>query len=163
MSAWSQRISNRLRPFRLVRAPSDLLLLVQIAGFALVVPALMRCKPERLGRMLEPRGGCGPLRAERVRKIVEMTSAVLWAGRPLLRVSCLPRGLTHYYFLRRAGLDVSLCFGMGRQGESYGGHCWLVSDGEPYLESEDPRPLYTEFIRIPHAAAPVAGRIETTA
>jgi hypothetical protein len=50
--------------------------------------------------------------------------------------------VTHYYFLRRAGLDVELSFGMGKLDDQYAGHCWLVKDGEPFLEDSDPRPRY---------------------
>jgi hypothetical protein len=60
----------------------------------------------------------------------------------------LTRGLTRYFFLRRAGLDVVLCFGMGRHDTEVLAHCWLVKNGEPFLEAEDPRPLYVEMYRI---------------
>jgi hypothetical protein len=59
--------------------------------------------------------------------------------------------LTRYYFLRRVGMDVSLCFGMGRHDKGFMGHCWLVKDGEPFLEVEDPRPRYLEIYRISRA------------
>ena len=70
------------------------------------------------------------------------------AGRPLVRPGCLTRGVTRYYFFRRDGMDVSLCFGMGKFDEEFVGHCWLVKDGVPFMEPRDPRPLYTEMYRI---------------
>jgi hypothetical protein len=59
-------------------------------------------------------------------------------------------GITLYYFLKRAGADVDLCFGLGAVdgGDGFDGHCWLVLAGEPYLEPRDPRPLYTEMYRF---------------
>jgi len=69
-------------------------------------------------------------------------------GRPLVRPGCLTRGLTRYYFFRRDGMDVSLCFGMGQVKEEFAGHCWLVKDGVPFMETRDPRPLYAEMYRI---------------
>jgi hypothetical protein len=63
--------------------------------------------------------------------------------------NCLTRGLTLCYFLRRAGLDVSLAFGMGRIGGQLGGHCWLTLGGAPFLEEPDPKLLYAEFFTIP--------------
>jgi hypothetical protein len=45
-------------------------------------------------------------------------------------------------------MDVALCFGMGRLDKEFIGHCWLVRDGEPFLEAEDPRPRYTEMYRV---------------
>jgi hypothetical protein len=70
-----------------------------------------------------------------------------------VRRGCLTRGLTRYYFLRRAGMDIALCFGMGRRNGEFMGHCWLVKDNEPFLEAEDPRPLYTVMYRISRAGA----------
>lgn len=58
-------------------------------------------------------------------------------GLPGIRRSCLTRGVTLYYFLTRAGVDVSLCFGVGTVDGVMGAHCWLVKDGEPYLERGD--------------------------
>ncbi len=70
-------------------------------------------------------------------------------GRPLVRPGCLTRGITGYYVLRRAGLDVALCFGIGPVREAgLAGHCWLVLDGEPVLETTDPRLAFTELARI---------------
>jgi len=67
----------------------------------------------------------------------------------LVRPGCLTRGITGYYILRRAGLDVALCFGMGPVRDPGGaGHCWLVLNGEPVLEAVDPRPAFTELVRL---------------
>ena len=156
MRSWSRKLRNRLRPLQLVRSPGDLLLLLQLTGFALAVPILLRLRLATLSRLLEPRRRPQGADPERVRQIVALVSAVLWAGRPVTRVSCLPRGLTHYFFLRRVGLDVSLAFGMGREGETYAGHCWLVVEGEPFLEREDPRLRYGELYRLPMPASPAA-------
>jgi hypothetical protein len=38
---------------------------------------------------------------------------------------------------------------MGKREEGFTGHCWLVKDGEPFLEVQDPRPLFTEMHRFP--------------
>jgi len=70
-------------------------------------------------------------------------------GRPLVRPGCLTRGITGYYILRRAGLDVALCFGMGSvRDPGAAGHCWLVLGGEPVLEAADPRAAFTELVRL---------------
>ena len=53
------------------------------------------------------------------------------------------------FFLRRAGLDVRLAFGVGPTRGEHAGHCWLVLDGSPFLEDRDPRPLFTEMITVP--------------
>ena len=70
-------------------------------------------------------------------------------GKPLVRPGCMTRGITGYYVMRRAGLDVALCFGIGPVREvGTTGHCWLVLDGEPVLEGADPRLAFTELVRL---------------
>jgi len=110
----------------------------------------MRLKLARLAALLEPGSAAGPIDPTRAYKICSYTEKAIQLGRPAVRHGCLTLGLTRYYFLRRAGMDVSLHFGMGRVGEkgSFDGHCWLTQDGEPYYESRDPRPLYVEMWRI---------------
>ena len=71
-----------------------------------------------------------------------------------MRGDCLARGMTLYYFLCRMGYPVTLEFGVGDVGGRIEGHCWLVMDGEPILESRDPRGVFREIFSIP--AAPPA-------
>jgi hypothetical protein len=75
--------------------------------------------------------------------------AVLGRFGRLVSTSCLTRGLTRYYFLRRAGVPVTLCFGVGWPDGRFEAHCWLSRDGEPFLEARDPRPVFGETYRIP--------------
>ena len=130
------------------RSISDALLFFQVLFFAAAVPFLLRLKISRVQTLLEPRTPSSAHR-NRVELINEYVEMAIRAGRPLVRPGCLTRGVTRYFFLRRNGLDVSLCFGMGQDNEEFVGHCWLVKDGVPFLEPRDPRPLYTEMYRIP--------------
>jgi hypothetical protein len=102
----------------------------------------MRLRLPRLEALLEPKSIPPPPEPARVREIMGCVDAAIQAGRPLIRSTCLTRGVTAYTFLRRAGLDVTLCFGIGKAGEAISAHCWLAVDGEPFMESRDPRPLY---------------------
>jgi len=52
--------------------------------------------------------------------------------------------VTLYRFLRRAGADVSLRFGVGMMDGAIAGHCWIVYRGEPLAERRDPRGLFVE-------------------
>jgi hypothetical protein len=106
-----------------------------------------------MARLLEPtatplQSTADPRAAEALARRIDRW---LRAGWPLVRRGCLTRGLTRYRFLREAGFDVSLRFGIGEVNGRFEGHCWLVHDERPFLEKQDPRPVYTEIWRIsPH-------------
>jgi hypothetical protein len=126
------------------------LLILRILVYALAVPAMTRTKLtswERFaggGPAAEP--GAGP---EAEQKMVDCVDAVLVAFQPVVRPGCLVKGLTRYHFLRKAGVDVSLRFGVGQVGGSLMGHCWLVKDGRPFLEPGRPDHTYIETFRLP--------------
>jgi hypothetical protein len=126
---------------------SDVFLFFQVLFFAAAVPFLLRLKLSRVEALLEPRIPSSADR-DRVEQIAEYVEMAIREGHPLVRPGCLTRGLTRYYFFRRVGMDVSLCFGVGQVKEEFVGHCWLVKDGVPFMEARDPRPLYAEMYRI---------------
>jgi hypothetical protein len=69
--------------------------------------------------------------------------------------------LTLYYFLRRAGLDVVLCFGArwrDKQKEQLTGHCWLERGGKPFLECEGCDRYSDPIYRLPAAGSVLADR-----
>jgi hypothetical protein len=121
----------------------------QIACFAALAPLLTRMRIDRLARMLEPARLPAPPSISGARDLAAQVDQVLRAGRPLIRSGCLVQGITRYYFLRRAGVQVVLCFGIGTQAGSFVGHCWLDLNGEPFLEQTDPRLYFTEMYRFP--------------
>jgi hypothetical protein len=135
------------------RSPGGRLLPLRVLLFGLTVPLLLRLKLERLASRLEPAAPppppADPGAAEALARRIDFW---LKAWRPLVRAGCLTRGITQYRFLRRAGFDVSLRFGIGELKGDLDGHCWIVKDGEPFLEKRDPRPLYSETYRIPWEA-----------
>lgn len=134
------------------RSAGELALTLRILGVAAAVPAITRLSLPRQASILEPRRRRRPDPA-RSAWLAENVDRILMAGRPLVRPGCLTRGLTHYYFLRRAGADVRLAYGIGEMDGRTEGHCWLVRDGEPYLEREDPRAHFVETYRVPHVRA----------
>ena len=129
------------------RSIPDAFLFIQVLFIAAAVPFLMRLKLSRLKALLEPRIPWSGER-DRAEQIAEYVELAIRKGRPLVRPGCLTRGVTRYYFLHRDGVDVSLCFGMGQVKEEFVGHCWLVKDGVPFMETQDPGPLYAEMFRI---------------
>lgn len=125
---------------------------LRVLGFAAAVPLLLRVvKLPQLGDRLEPDDPpappTGPMEVERLIRRIDRLIRVGW---PVVRRGCLVRGITRYRFLREAGVDVTLCFGIGRLPgqESFTGHCWLEMDGRAVAEPQEPRPIYTETYRV---------------
>lgn len=141
MSLSRATVARRLRRQRGVS-------LLEAAAVAVAAPLLARLSLERLQRCLEP-----PPRSSRrpadpgqvIERAGRRVGRLIRWGRPLVRPGCLTRGMTGYYVLRRAGLDVALCFGIGPGAV---GHCWLVLDGEPVLEPAGPPTAFTELVRL---------------
>lgn len=138
------------QPTAKMSAISKAFLFARISLFATAVPFLMRLKLSRVAAVLEPHTTPQAVDPDHLKRIAAYVETAIRRGKPLVRSGCLTRGLTRYYFFRRAGLDVSLYFGMGRigDGKEFMGHCWLVRDGRPYLEVVDPRPLYTKMAQV---------------
>ena len=120
---------------------------VGAVAVAAAAPALARLRPARLVRVLSlaarrpPGAGLAPEALTRAERALGIVGRV----RPQ---SCLTRGITRFVVLRRAGMPVELVFGMSAAG-SDGGHCWLELEGQPYLETTDPRRLFPEVFRVP--------------
>ncbi len=150
--SWS-RSRRRLERAREVLRTADRRLLVEMIVFASAVPMLTRLKPAHLHRILARRRNAVPASAETEARIVEHFHLARRIARPLVGTGCLTRGVTLCYFLRRAGVDVSLCFGMGKIDGEFLGHCWLTRTGVPFLESRDPHLLYTRIFSIPQDVA----------
>jgi hypothetical protein len=119
------------------------------------VPLLFKLKLTVLSRILECR-----IRSARGRRndsikgeqIIRCVEIAMTTGQPLVRARCLVRAVTLFYFLRRAGMDLTLCFGAalkeGRLVEA-AGHCWLIKNGQPYLEERDPSVNFVPIYRLP--------------
>lgn len=130
---------------------------IRVVLFGAVVPLLLRRAPlPRLAERLEPKKvSPPPSDPEAAEALVRRIDRLLWRAWPLVRRGCLVRGVTRYRFLRLAGFDAVLCFGMGRPEEASAvmGHCWIEQGGRALAEPRQPRPIYKEMFRIsPHAA-----------
>lgn len=152
MKTWWSRIHRRGRVLRQLRGAAEWWLFLRALFFAAGVPLLMRLNLPRLGWLLEPRAARAigsPAARPRPERVVRCVESAIAFGAPLVRPKCLTRGLTLYYFLRRAGLDLRLCFGTSWQGGRLSGHCWLAKDGAPFLEENDPRVTYAPIYALP--------------
>ncbi len=144
---------DRAYALTLLRGPRDWLKLAQVSLFATAVPLVVRLPLPRLARLLtrapRPRAP-RPVEIERLERVTSLAPRIC---RPLVRGGCLTRGLTLFWFLRRAGVEVELRFGLDPSaGVPADGHCWLTLDGEPYLEANDPQ-RFTELYRLPLLAS----------
>ncbi len=148
MKNYCAKIARRLAILPRFRSLSDVLLFSHIVLFAATVPQLHLPLP-RLMALLRPRTAPPVFRPARIQHITDYVDTAIQAGSPLIENRCYIRGLTLYYFLSRAGLDVELCFGVGSQDAGHPRHCWLVRDGKPYLEAEDPQAIYTPIYYFP--------------
>jgi hypothetical protein len=134
------------------------MLMARILAYALVVPVLTWTRPSSWERFAGAgASGGSPAGLDAIHRTADYVDAVLIAFRPLVRPGCLVRGMTMYHFLRKAGADVSLAFGVGRLGDDFRGHCWLVKDGGPFLEPGRPDLEYTETFRLPLTEAGATG------
>jgi hypothetical protein len=152
MRSWSSPAAAERQAHRVPGSdPADRLLRLRVYLFAVAVPLLIRLPLPRLGSLLTPCPARARADSRRGRQVQADVEAVLGSGLPLVRSGCLVRGITRYFFLRRVGLPVELCFGAGFVDGEFAAHCWLVRDGEPFLEGTDPRPAFAEMYRIPAA------------
>jgi hypothetical protein len=153
---------DRLRALRQLRGGRDAVMLLRVGSFAATVPLLMRLPLPRLAAFLarppRPSGLRRPPPSEgEIERLERVISLAPRIAHPLVRHGCLTRGVTLFWFLRRAGVDVELRFGLDPDDpdapEAVDGHCWLALDGEPFLERRDPRPRFAELYRLPLRAA----------
>lgn len=139
-----------------LRTRAERLLAVRIFLVAASVPLLTRLPLRTVERLLEPRRPGRAPPPEAAARLAACVDLVIRAAHPIVRRGCLTRGLTLYHVLRRAGVDVRLCFGVGTVRDRFEAHCWLTLDDAPFLERGDPCPVFTPLYRMP--AAPPHGR-----
>ena len=146
-------LRSRLGGLRELRSPREAILFAYLTAFAAAVPLLMRLPLPRLAALLTRPPRRPPPSAKDIERLERMVALAPRVARPLVRTGCLTRGLTLFWFLRRAGLDVELRFGLElNEREARDGHCWLALADEPFLERVDPRPRFAELYRLPLAA-----------
>src|SRR3954452_25384122 len=104
------------------------LLPVRVVLFAALVPLLLRlCKLPDPPSWIDPRRrSLPPPDPSEFATLTERIDEPLIAGRPAVRTGCMVRGLSLYRFLRRAGAEVSLPFGVGTIRGDFAAHYWIV-------------------------------------
>lgn len=132
------------RPWRYLRSPQDLALLARIAWFAAWARANRGAALPRLLARVTP---ATPPAADHFRAyqaLVFVKTLVPRGGRV--------RSLTLYHFLRRAGLDAAVHFGVTPDS---GAECsWVTLHGRPLLEDGDPCRSCQETVRYSGPVGP---------
>jgi len=138
---------------------ADLLLLARMAGLGVVNEVLLRAVslPRQLG-LLRTNGA----RLERhlwsgtVARHVTLARRLFRGGsrRGPFRRSCLRQSLVLFRTLRRAGVPVTIQFGVAPKREGIDGHCWLELEGQPIAEREarQPRAEYRTIVSFPEVS-----------
>lgn len=123
---------------------SGLPLLVEVASaYRLYLSASSSPLPELIRRM----GTARPKASLDCDELVRVTD---WFLYPMYGPSrCMPRALMLYRMLSRRGLSPTVVFGVTGEGKSFDGHAWVLLDGEPLAENDDPRQKYVETYRFP--------------
>ena len=127
--------------------PRQALLLLRVSCVAMMVPALMRLPLPMISQLLAPRRATGR-RPVGLDQLLACWETALRLGAPLVRPGCLTRAVTLYWFLSRNGMPVELCFGIAPEKGGATGHAWLLREGEPFLEVEDPTARFTVTYRV---------------
>lgn len=161
MRTWWSKIKGRAKVFSQLRRPGEWWVFARVLVFAAAVPLLFRWKVSAWSRLLHIRLGRrgAAVRPGEEEVILRCVELAIGLGRPVVRNNCLTRGVTRYVFLRRAGVDVSLCFGAAsKEGEllSATGHCWLVRGGRAYLEASEPLSHFVPIYLVPAGALPAS-------
>lgn len=130
------RLTELTRAARAIRAPSDIVLVGRMVGYARRSTGLAGSSLAAMDRGARPtRRSSDPEHAAAAERLLPLALALV------KRRDCLPRGLTAYHFLNSYGRPVDLVFGI-RGGSEPSAHCWLEHAGEPYLEPGRPRDDY---------------------
>ncbi len=118
-------------------------LFIQILSLITALPLLVKLLSlPRLMNVLTP----GDLRQHKnqdIEKVVKFTEYILSRNLWIYKTTCLKRSLILYHFLRKAGLNVYVCFGVRYKDEKLPdreaqkkleGHAWLLYNGDIFLE-----------------------------
>lgn len=121
---------------------------VAICAFAPLAPCVMRVPLPVLGRWLVRPVGRRRVTAVPPARVAELVSLAQMVAHPLVRRGCITRGVSLLWLLRRQGLPVELAFGLGDPTKDPSGHCWLMLDDRPFLESPDSAAMFVEIHRF---------------
>ncbi|MGH7801226.1 MAG: lasso peptide biosynthesis B2 protein [Thermodesulfobacteriota bacterium] len=122
----------------------DVRLFIQIFILVTVLPILIKLLSlPRLMKLLTPNGVkvFNNQDSDRtIEKVVKYTGYILSRNFWIYKAICWKRALVLYHFLRKAGLNVQICFGVRLPNieakDELEGHAWLIYNGGVFLERD---------------------------
>ena len=134
-----------LRKFRTnVHSLKEIMLLFHILILSSIIPVLAKhfTVPQLLGFFTPKKISRLKGNDERKIKIIKYTDYILNIKPELWNGTCLKRSLILFYFLRKLGMNISICFGTryniilpeDSSGKNLEGHAWLMHNGKIFLE-----------------------------
>lgn len=128
--------------------PEEAVFVLRVGLISALVPGLMR------GSLSGAVGSMGlpgtPLPVPMPERLVELVDRALAVDKGPFRPNCMRRTLVLARYLRRAGEEPVVCFGVKpdeRPAGAFDGHAWIEIDGQPLAERADPHGLYTTMFR----------------
>jgi len=120
-----------------VRNPGRVWLMARMALAYFAVSVLARLLPlPKAFAFISPRLGAGGGDAGRAAAIVNAVDTLLTARIPLIYPQCWRRAAVLHRFLRHAGLDTRIVFGVRMDGtRTVEAHAWLERDRKPFAET----------------------------
>ncbi len=144
------------------RSFDDIWLLCQVVFLVTTLPVLFRLLSlPRLIKFFTPRNVkvYESLDIERLKhKLIKFTDYVLSRKYLMCKNTCLRRSLILYHFLRKFGINVTICFGVRYSDmqlarfpqKKLEGHAWLTHNGDMFLEkNEEVTKTYKKTYRYP--------------
>ena len=115
-----------------------------IAGYGLYRRLQSRELPELIARM-------GHASAKPKTDPARLVRAADWFLHPLYGSGrCVPRSLILFRLLRRRGHNPTVVYGLKpEKRDGIAGHAWVLLDGKPFAEWDDPTLKYIETYRYP--------------
>ena len=147
--AWT--VSPPLLPVRIAgaafRDPGRVWLMSRMAMAYIAISTLARLLPlPKAFSLISPRLAPGGGSSKPAGAIVNALDTLLTAKIPLIHPQCWRRAAVLHRFLRRAGIDTVIVFGVRPDGATaVQAHAWLERDGQPYAEALDTKSYQRVF------------------
>lgn len=121
------------------RDPGRVWLMSRMAGAYLVVSVLARLLPlPKAFAFVSPRLGSPMGDRRKTDAIVNALDTLLTARLPLIHPQCWRRAVVLHRFLRHAGIDTAIVFGVRTDGtRMVEAHAWIERHGQPFAEAAD--------------------------